>query len=622
MEMEYIVHQNDARESSVNGSLSLASSNAKSDSQHVSSPTTTATAVVVNVKPPGKRQHAYPRKRAIQACSMCRIKRTKCDNLRPACGKCSSLGSDCSYQENDRSTFDLASLAILQRLDDLEELLRAKSTTSIVLNQDTSQNQGSLSLSTPKSAQPLSLKRPAGWRPSYINIETVLTWPVFVDLNFTERPDLKSLLRSDNSHVAPPTLPIPADFGLYAARQLLQKFFDNVHIFNPILDETMVREYMSATSLNGFGWDAPSCLMLLIYALGSIADPYEKSPRKLSSSFLQSTEFRHSESFFFAAQNRMGLLLCGSGVIEAQCFFLAGVYLMASLRPIEAWKIFVQALACCQSFSPDLTIPSARTDEEFRREQSIYWTCFKSELELRRELNVSEKSVLDLTYPALFPTPPEGLKSQGEVIWYFYLAEIALRRLGNRILNYVYRYYPSIDSDSKEAAIFEFESQADGWLQSLPTALSIETVNPEHKRNASLCFILQGHLLDCKEMMYWHSIVDAVHGRQGGSATELFVRKGLLVCVQRVQINEEGFYHRHHGTWLMLRSCTRSALVLLAAARCPELVPTLPAGWEEAVLKVMGMLSFWKEESIDVLDKLCILERLVEVVAPEILKNK
>lgn len=76
----------------------------------------------------------------------------------------------------------------------------------------------------------------------------------------------------------------------------------------------------------------------------------------------------------------MGLLLCGSGVIEAQCFFLAGVYLMATLRPIEAWKIFVQALACCQSFSSNLTIPNARTDDEFRLEESIYWTCFKSEL--------------------------------------------------------------------------------------------------------------------------------------------------------------------------------------------------------------------------------------------------
>lgn len=84
--------------------------------------------------------------------------------------------------------------------------------------------------------------------------------------------------------------------------------------------------------------------------------------------------------------------------------------------------------------------------------------------EIRRELNVSETCVWDLTYPVLFPTPPEGLKSQSEVTWYFYLAEIALRRLGNRILNYVYRYYSSIDSDSNnEDAILDFESQADGW---------------------------------------------------------------------------------------------------------------------------------------------------------------
>jgi hypothetical protein len=122
--------------------------------------------------------------------------------------------------------------------------------------------------------------------------------------------------------------------------------------------------------------------------------------------------------------------------------------------------------------------------------------------------------------------------------------------------------------------------------------------------------------------MYWHPIVDTVHRRQCSSSTELFVRKGLLVCVQRVQINEEGFYHRHHGTWLMLRSCTRSALVLLAAARCPELVPTLPEGWEEAILKVVDMLSFWKDESMHVLDMLFILEGLIEVVAPEILKNR
>lgn len=121
-------------------------------------------------------------------------------------------------------------------------------------------------------------------------------------------------------------------------------------------------------------------------------------------------------------------------------------------------------------------------------------------------------------------------------------------------------------------------------------------------------------------MMYWHFVVDAIHGGLRGGTSEAFVRKGLQVCVQRIQINEKGFYHRHHGTWLMLRSCTRSALVLLAAARCLHLANLLPAGWEQAVGKVMGMLGFWREESGDVLDRLRVLERLVEVVAPGIAK--
>lgn len=107
--------------------------------------------------------------------------------------------------------------------------------------------------------------------------------------------------------------------------------------------------------------------------------------------------------------------------------------------------------------------------------------------------------------------------------------------------------------------------------------------------------------------------MDAIHGRlRVGGASEAFARKGLLVCVQRIQINESGFYHRHHGTWLMLRSCTRSALVLLGAARSPTLNPLLPAGWEGAVLKVMDMLRFWRDESWDGRDRLMVLDQLMK----------
>lgn len=47
---------------------------------------------------------AYPRKRAIRACQKCRLRRTKCDNVRPACTACLDLGADCLYSEGDPST--------------------------------------------------------------------------------------------------------------------------------------------------------------------------------------------------------------------------------------------------------------------------------------------------------------------------------------------------------------------------------------------------------------------------------------------------------------------------------------------------------------------------------------
>lgn len=198
-----------------------------------------------------------------------------------------------------------------------------------------------------------------------------------------------------------------------------------------------------------------------------------------------------------------------------------------------------------------------------------------------------------------------------------------MRRLGNRILNYIYKCQPSVSPTSIADSIPSFEHQADGWIRSLPSALNLETTdddsdpNPTAKLHATLKFILNGHLLDCYEMMYWPFVVDAVNTKSHapttpGSHVDAFARKGLLVCVQRIQKNERGFYHRHHGTWLMLRSCTRSALVLVGARISLRLSGLLPLGWEAAVWKVVDMLRFWKDESRDVLDRLQVLEGLME----------
>lgn len=74
----------------------------------------------------------------------------------------------------------------------------------------------------------------------------------------------------------------------------------------------------------------------------------------------------------------MGQLLYDSSLAQAQAFFLAGVYLMSTMRPFEAWRMFVQALACCQTFvSPSSDDPH---NKESQLHKSIYWTSFKSEL--------------------------------------------------------------------------------------------------------------------------------------------------------------------------------------------------------------------------------------------------
>jgi hypothetical protein len=84
--------------------------------------------------------------------------------------------------------------------------------------------------------------------------------------------------------------------------------------------------------------------------------------------------------------------------------------------------------------------------------------------ELRLELNPSQKDVWDLTYPTFFPSPPEALKTKDETAWYFYLAEIALTRLKNRILSYLYRSGSTAGPEpGMEFTILDFEEQMDAW---------------------------------------------------------------------------------------------------------------------------------------------------------------
>lgn len=547
---------------------------------------------------------AYPRKRANTACQVCRARRTKCDNKKPSCSFCERVGAKCISSSVDFSAFDPASLKILERLDQLEDKL---------LSQQSQQPRQASTLTD----DPFPSQSGPQFHILSTNVVDVLSWPIFHG-RFNAHLDVKSLLRRTplNAAVHSPASDLHTtvnDSDSSTGLKLLDAFLQHVHVKNPILDEVKVRQMVHRINLEGFGWDAESCLVLIIYALGTIASSFGNSSSA-------PTNLGRATSYFNASQKRIGTLLGSGGTVEAQCFFFSGVYLMSALQPIHAWRNFIQALACCQEFefAKQSLLPESNSmlgsSGGPTAEECVYWTCWKSELELRVPLQLPDFTANDFVYPRLFPTPPAESGNEENRAWYFYLAEIALRRLDTRARNEIC-HTPRPNSDlafvELSQTIPSYEDQIDSWMRSLPETMSLQT--PESDDDV-LKFILRGHMMNFYELIYWPFLDAVINQQQGFLGVEEYGRKGLLCCIERIRLNKPGFKHRHHGTWFMLHSCTRSALILLAAARTAYAAELRPEGWRDAVIDVMEMLRFWEHEVGDAGDRLRILEDLLESV--------
>jgi len=79
---------------------------------------------------------------------------------------------------------------------------------------------------------------------------------------------------------------------------------------------------------------------------------------------------------------RLGVVLRTHGVLETQCFFYSGVYLMAIFQPIRAWRCFVQTAAMAETmvFSTKVPDNDASLQSDLRCLTTTHWACLKSEL--------------------------------------------------------------------------------------------------------------------------------------------------------------------------------------------------------------------------------------------------
>lgn len=468
-----------------------------------------------------------------------------------------------------------------------------------------------------------------------------------------ERPSrsLTSLLRSAGGHVLSPALSthggsIDADLDGPTCRRLLDNFFNYTHVKNPILQESDTRRAVHHISMSGLDWSASSCLVLLICALGATATPFGSSQTVAPGT----TAYALGEAYFNAARKRLGSCLIDGGVLGAQCLFLAGVYLMGIFQPYDAWRLFSQALACCQSFEfdtppsdPDGSPAVLNQSPEEAAKQSIYWSAWKSEQESRaafemRDFPSSSSNGPDNLYPFFFPTPPvaspgtgnmDDLQARESRGWYFYLTEISLKRLYQRIANEARgkTHEPGRSVyDDLANALPDKESEIQDWLLALPSPMSLDS---DPTADDVCKFVLRGHLHNYYEMIYWPFVARYIFSDVqelvvvadiGCSSEDPLLRQlaeaGLCRHEERIRINAPGFAHRHHGTWGMIRSCTRSALVLLKAALVADggARLTMPRGWLTAVREVTQLNEYWQGEVVDARHHLSILEQAIGLV--------
>ncbi|KAF2225484.1 hypothetical protein BDZ85DRAFT_231295 [Elsinoe ampelina] len=625
-------------------------------------------------------------KRRKKACEACRLRKTKCDNARPTCGICQTTKSACKYEQNEQFADHLTlesvtgiltrQLETLQRsVDSLQRqsLIQSQvptldirpSTISVVSHDQGLQSEPNLDCAVTEASADF-LQIPA----QRTCADSILKWPVF-EGHFEANALVKVLFLNHDMVTSKTNSGITAELPTEERiLVLVNGFLQNVHTKNPVLDVGQLLGHARRCALEGFGWDQYSCLVLLACALGSIAHPFDIAALSMidgqtpPSTLASDEQVMQAQRYFRLASYRLGTL--GPSLEGIQCFFLAGVYHMYNLRPLPAWQNFMNASTLYQLYektnyglAQQVLDPSRGDDVESsdcsrskdRLEQSLYWSCFKSESEFRVELPLSITDICTGHHPRMFPIPPTPPEPSGESSpdihvghmnidspisragpalsatstglrkkrpgeeesWYYYLTEIALRRIGNRIINTFFRSDPKewMDVTPLLGIALELDAQVSSWSANLPPAMqhwqmtaSIRDPNVDVSNHMSqeLSWAIDNRLLEIRSWLYQPFLYCAIHGgiARAGSASPTLVHgipsashgaagsdSGYPVgntstdnnagrlqhlitsgveCDMKI-LDSRIFSHRHHGLWFDLRSLMSASLILLALVR-------------------------------------------------------
>ncbi|KAI2948955.1 transcriptional regulator family: Fungal Specific TF [Aspergillus niger] len=569
---------------------------------------------------------AFTRKRAVAACRVCRSRKIKCDNARPTCSSCQLSEAHCVYQDHiDFSRFDPATIAILDRLAEIQQSLNSLNLGEVTaLSLDGPQKEYMTDVD-PQTPQTVSLRIPA----AKICPDAILSWPILRDVRL--QTSLNSLTLADHDHGVEEVA--SSDLNLALIPGLIDRFLQFVHVKNPVVDTVALRQSAVTVEVGESSRYSHSCLVFLACALGCLAGPLRYDD--LSVERDDHAESRHTTGEQFYRKALESISLPGDRILTAQCWFLSGVYQMYKLNAARAWMDFSRASA---ALSLHLRHREAAVCKDSNgghlepAELSLYWTCWKSECDLRAELNVPDSVLCEFSvsdgYPvpssvsmsnsgamlSETPTDSEDLTHLWELSTYYYLSDVALMRVEARILNSMYSTNDAHWSPANLSYLCrtaaDLESQIDHWSRNLPSIIRFEEWDSAPQ--FELTYNLQARVLQLRSWLYRPFVYYAIHHNSGQSnedeEAKRFMRKAIECSFHL--ISSKATQHRHHGTWFVARGVLSSALLIIAAIKADKGLVDYLADWPDLLDQAIRSLSHWASEARDLAYAVVVLDNL------------
>ncbi|KAL2839838.1 hypothetical protein BJY01DRAFT_24646 [Aspergillus pseudoustus] len=574
--------------------------------------------------PPAPRSRA----RAAIACVRCRDRKSRCDGGRPVCGYCARISAACEYdiiRDAERALSHDMGVQILEAIQQLTQLVRAEPRREQADDDRDSNNFHTPALppsvseqSHPAAAQvtgcPSGLKFTEG-------LDSIFSWRVFpAGLDPIPVDDGRS------------TIPMPDELPRTSFSELTRlqtSYCRVVHSVNPILDLGTLDYYIAHVAENGFDWTTRTCLVALVCAIGAIChDQAVKPPLSPFTVNGRNSDVDVAYRFWSVACKRLGRAMSEQTLESAQCLCLAGIWFMCNLRPLDAWNHFTMAGNCCYatmlarksrcSLEPQTAQPLSQVIED-----SIFYTAYKSELEIRYELAIPGSVLEYIEDQLVFPSPPtpshtsqlEGLDEE-TVSWYYYLSEIAARHLINRILKsgmHASGHDGQHSPDEPQArALLQsyrlFKAQLESWYKSLPPQISFPppsaTIGPEPDPFRR---ILRSRYLAILELLcrpFVRICLNHTLSLNSDLIDEIasVASEGLQCCAWRLQAIRT-LKRLDHGVWIWVRNSTACSMILIGAARSsmfPELNAAarlrLSENWRENILAFLEGVEMFSRE--------------------------